>query len=115
MSLAPKIDEISTSLLNHEVDVVCFTETWLSEMVPGNTINILGYNIVRKDRVNGRRGGVCSYINDSIPFEIINYHDTSNRCEVLWMKARPTRLPRGFSSLIIGTIYHPPSADSRNM
>ena len=27
--------------------------------------------------------------------------------EVLWVKLRPKRLPRGFSSLIVGVVYHP--------
>ena len=30
--------------------------------------------------------------------------------EVLWVKIRPKRLPRGIPSIIVGTVYHPPSA-----
>ena len=30
--------------------------------------------------------------------------------EVIWAQIRPTRLPRGIRSIIIGTVYHPPSA-----
>ena len=30
--------------------------------------------------------------------------------EVLWVKIRPKRLPRGIPSIIVGTAYHPPSA-----
>lgn len=27
--------------------------------------------------------------------------------EVLWIKIRPLRLPRGFNYIIVGTVYHP--------
>ena len=30
---------------------------------------------------------------------------------MLWVHTRPTRLPRGVSCVVIGTVYHPPSAD----
>ena len=28
--------------------------------------------------------------------------------EALWLKLRPARLPRGYSCIVLGTIYHPP-------
>ena len=59
MSLAPKIDEIRHCVLEANVDFACFTETWLSDSVGDNAIQIPGYNIARKDRVIGQHGGVC--------------------------------------------------------
>ena len=51
---------------------------------------------------------------ESIPFEILSqYHN--DQFEVLWVKARPYKLPRGLSCIIIGSIHHPPSANDRNM
>lgn len=46
------------------------------------------------------------------PFSVLNFSevDESPDLEVLWTKLRPTRLLRGFSSIISGVIYHPPSA-----
>ena len=32
--------------------------------------------------------------------------------EFLWINLRPSRLPRGYSNLVIGTVYHPPRADN---
>ena len=29
--------------------------------------------------------------------------------EALWLKLRPARLPRGYSCIVLGTIYHPPN------
>jgi hypothetical protein len=100
--------------LSHTVDFACFTETWLTDSVHNNVINIPGFNIVRRDSVNGQHGGVCCYVNDSIPYEVLSqYHH--DHFEVLWIKARPFRLPRGFSSIIIGIVYHPPSSNAPAM
>ena len=30
--------------------------------------------------------------------------------EILWAELRPARLPRGYNSIVVGTLYHPPSA-----
>ena len=114
MSLAPKIDEVRHSVLQTDVDLACFTETWLTDFVHDNVIQIPGYNVVRRDRLIGQHGGVCLYVKESIPFEILSqYHN--DQFEVLWVKARPHKLPRGLSCIIIGSIYHPPSANDRNM
>ncbi|CAB4012721.1 Hypothetical predicted protein [Paramuricea clavata] len=58
-------------------------------------------------------GGVCCCVNDSIPYEVLSQYHHDN-FEVLWIKARPFRLPRGFSS-IIGIVYHPPSSNAPAM
>ena len=79
-----------------------------------NAIQIPGYNIARKDRVIGQHGGVCLYINVKIPYEVLNqYHHPL--LEVPWVKTRPHRLPRGLSCIIVGSIYHPPSAHAETM
>ena len=44
----------------------------------------------------------------------LNYlHDPD--FEVLSVRTRPVRLPRGFSCVITGTVYHPPSADDKRI
>ncbi len=35
--------------------------------------------------------------------------------EVLWVKINPKRLPRKYSTLLIGCMYHPPDADNTAM
>ena len=37
------------------------TETWLTDSVPHEIVNISGLNIVRRDRLCGRGGGVAIY------------------------------------------------------
>ena len=35
--------------------------------------------------------------------------------EALWIKMTPSRLPRGYNSIVVGTIYHPPRANDPAM
>ena len=68
------------------------------------------YNIIRRDRRETEHGGVCAYIKNTIKFAVVeDLEDPS--FEALWIQISPTRLPRGFSSILLGTFYHPPSAN----
>jgi len=106
MSFAPKVRE---TVCYANVDLVCITKTWLRDPIDNNVIAISGYNVIRHDRSKAEHGGVCMYIKDSIQFKTLE--DLMNdQFEVLWTELRPSRLPRGITSIVIGTIYHPPSA-----
>ena len=52
------------------------------------------------------------YVKNSITFKILEdlLHVS---LEIIWILTRPTRLPRGISQVIIGTLYHPPGADDQ--
>lgn len=68
------------------------------------------YNIIRRDRTEAEHGGVCVYIKNTIKFTVVDdLKDPS--FEALWIQINPTRLPRGFSSILLGALYHPPSAN----
>ena len=54
------------------------------------------------------------YIKDSIAFTVLDELYNSS-FEILWINIRPNRLPRGITNLIVGTVYHPPSADNSDM
>lgn len=85
MSFSPKIDEISHSVLQTDFDFASFTETWLTDLVHDNVIQIPGYNFIRKDRSIGHHGGVWLYIKESIPFEIHSQYRSDQfelRCSV---------------------------------
>ncbi|XP_028415844.1 uncharacterized protein LOC114539415 [Dendronephthya gigantea] len=114
MSLMPKIDEIAHTINIIEPDIGIFTETWLSESVPDDPININGYQLYRRDRVNRLHGGVCIYVKTSIKCKVLSELYNVDH-EVLWMDLTPKRLPRGFSNVIVGVVYHPPDAHDATM
>ena len=115
MSLSPKIVEIRLYVQDHVPDIMCFTETWLKDTVENSVIHIRNYTLVRKDRINAQHGGVCLYIKDTVPFTVLREYERDTSIEVLWCKSCPRRLPRGFSYIIVGVVYHPPTADDQQM
>ena len=114
MSLAPKIDKITLCISEMKPDLACFTETLLHDGISTDCINIFGYNLIYKNRTSGIHGGVSTYIQNSIKFKTLNFLHHPD-FEVLWVYVRPKRLPRGVPCIVIGTVYHPPSADDNSM
>ena len=114
MSLTPKIDEVAFTMKNHHCDIAAITETWLKESIPDTIVNIEGYQLFRRDRKHKGHGGVCLYVDNHIQCEILSCLYNEDR-EVLWAMLRPKRLPRGYSCIIIGVVYHPPDANNNDM
>ena len=84
MSFAPKIDEIAYTIKQKNLDLALFTETWLKESIPDQSIETAGYQIFRRDRKNGSHGGVCVFIKDSIECKtLLDLHDDDY--EILWL------------------------------
>ena len=114
MSPVPKIDEVVEVIQCTHYDFICFVETWLQPHIHDNVVTLGGYNTVRRDRINKLHGGVCIYIKDSIRYTAINeLADTS--FEALWVHLHLRRLPRGFSNLVVGVVYHPPRSENAAM
>ena len=110
-SLVNKIEDLEVVINQNDMDIACITETWLTNNIPNSVVDISGYSLVRIDRSADKRGGgVCTYIKSSIDFTTIDELNDSP-FESLWVYLRPNRLPRGFSFIIIGIIYHPPQDD----
>ena len=68
-----------------------------------------GYNIILRDRVTSDHCGIYMYVRDSIRHDVLSDLMEEN-LEVLWVKICPKRHPRGIPSIIVGTVYHSPSA-----
>ena len=50
------------------------------------------------------------YVIYTNPYSVLkDFEDEDNILEVLWIKLRATRLPRGVSNIVIGVVYHPPN------
>ena len=113
-SISNKVDDLDLVLQQNGVDFAGITETWLNSNIPDSAIEIPGYNLVRKDRSIQRGGGVCAFIKSTIPFTLIPDLCCTNH-ESLWLRLRPFRLQRDFSCIIVGVIYHSPSADNHEL
>ena len=104
-SLLPKLDEIRFLILSLDLDVLCISETWLHEQIPNHEIIIDGYDVIRKDRLDKRGGGVCMYVKNSILVK--------DRCELTSQFEIETVLIEVYCkkvTVLISCIYRPPTA-----
>ena len=68
-SLENKIEDLQVVINNLDADIVCVTETWLSNNISDSVVDIKDYALVRKDRATDKRGGgVCVFIKTSFAF-----------------------------------------------
>jgi hypothetical protein len=100
-SLVNKIDQLAVFVDDYQFDVICINETWLDDSLEDHEVLIPGYEIIRRDR-NKYGGGVCFYIKKYLNFSIRN---VGNAIESLWIELKFNR-----KTLIVGTIYRPPSS-----
>ena len=109
-----KMDELFAVVSNNSVSIICITETWFKGYVPTESVSIPGFNCERRDRSDRRGGGVACFIKDTMLYDRLL--DLNNDLhEVLWVKLRPHKLPRKFSCIVVGCVYHPPEADDASM
>ena len=65
---------------------------------------------IRRDRKESEHGGVCVYIKDTIKFTVLDDLEDPS-FEALWIQISPTLLSKGYSYILLGAFYHPPSAN----
>ncbi|XP_066283397.1 uncharacterized protein [Branchiostoma lanceolatum] len=104
----------STCLVN--ADIICLTETWLSENVQSSQVQLDGFSMFRKDRsrghageegssvtINSPHGGVAVYVRDVYGCEEIHIPDDINlECVAMQVSADCTKH-------LIVAIYRPPN------
>ncbi|XP_066264724.1 uncharacterized protein [Branchiostoma lanceolatum] len=103
----------STCLVN--ADIICLTETWLSENVQSSQVQLDGFSMFRKDRsrghvgeegssvtINSPHGGVAVYVRDVYGCEEIHIPDDILECVAMQVSADCTKH-------LIVAIYRPPN------
>ena len=103
-----KIDSVRLDILQHDLDILCLSETWLHENIPDAFITADGYEIVRLDRDRKKGGGLCMFIKDSITydqniFKDLNLSDKNIEIQLVVIKSDNAR------SMIIANCYRPPN------
>ena len=107
-SLVPKMIELQGVVDVNLPGFVSITETWLSPVVPDSAVHLSNYILFRRDRPT-HAGEVCIFVDAEIPCSCLRAFEPSE-VESIWVKARPLRLPRQVSMILVGTVYHPPSS-----
>ncbi len=103
-----------------DCNILCLTETWLTQTVPDTAVTPSdNFSVLRMDRTaeagKTKGGGVCFMINkkwcDPRNISILSC-SCSPYLEHLSIICHPFNLPREFSSIVITSVYIPPQADT---
>ena len=91
------------------------SETCLKEHIADSVVEIPNYSIIRLDRQVVEHGGVCVYVKDGYSkYRVIQELQCCEEHEILWVHLRTTRLPRGYSCLVMAIVYHPDTSAANN-
>ena len=106
-SLMNKIDIVRGIACTEDLDIIGITETWLDtkekHFLP--EVEIDGYTLFHKDRVDRRGGGVALYVRNTLHSYINNRIKTESNTESLWVDIHIG----GNKKIVVGIIYRPPN------
>ena len=119
-SLWNKLNVLKINLQNElNIDIIGISESWLTNNLDDNLINIPNYNIIRHDRKweeNGNvkiGGGVCVYIKNDINYSthaLSMYNISCINVECQWVRI----IKKKQRNVVIGNVYRPPQGKVKN-
>ena len=111
-----KFEQIKLYLLGNlssskpQLDALFLSETFLKPIVRDSLYAVPGFSIYRKERKSKSGGGVMAFINHDL--HVKRRSDLENQnVESLWLEICPFKSKR---SIIVGSIYRPPSSNNAN-
>ena len=105
-SLTSGFNDFKILVQQQDFDVIMVTETWLTDNILDNTVNIQGYRLIRKDRTS-RGGGVAAYVKNYIKTFTLDFDfQFKSTLELLFLKIKLFN-----KTLIVGAFYKPPTAN----
>ena len=91
------------------LDIIRVTETWLNDNISNNEIIPTGYNIIRKDRSSGKRGGgVLIALRNNINYNLVSLGAWSNELEIAAVEIELINTKK----TLICALYRPPNVDT---
>ena len=61
-----KVDELHATVHIFDSDIIGICESWLTPDILDSEIQLAGYDLFRKDRINAKGSGVLLYIKSSL-------------------------------------------------
>ena len=86
---------------------MAFTETFLNDTYDSKELNIIGYQLLRKDRLFKGGGGILVYIKQSLCV-FLRDEIKVDGVESLWFEL----CLKCSENIIVGVVYRPPPLDS---
>lgn len=110
-SLYPKFEEVCAelSLLTFKFDIICFTESWLTEATSG-MLSMDNYESFHNFRNDRRGGGISAFVRGSYETSLVGeLTNTTIDFESLFLE-----ISVGSQRILCGVIYRPPSGNAKN-
>ena len=109
-SLNGKINELRSvfSTLKSGLHLITLSKTWLSSDILASEIEIVDYNLYRRDRKT-KGGGVAVYVRQDLCVVLRVYLESSD-VEALWLQIN---LPKSHA-FPVGTFYRPPHSSKNH-
>ena len=104
-----KMDELHYQVMNLDPDIIGVTETWAHDGVMNSELNLNGYTMFRKDRLNRRGGGLLLYIKEHLSATSNEEMGNTNFKESVWCD-----INNNGSELLLGVCYRSPDSDNLN-
>ena len=116
-SLTNKIDQFRMHFENSELDVITLSETWLTQDIGDNILELRNYQLFRWDRSYGnlgngehikKGGGLLTYVRRDLKLTPIYHVDScisSNDCELQRIELQSTVC----KNIILYNVYRPPT------
>ena len=111
-SLTAHYEEVTALIETHKPELVCLSETWLTDSVLDSYLVFNGYKLHRQDRTVPRKsnttvrgGGVAILSSVGLKTERLNIKSTDPATDSLWLMVTY----RG-SSAMVGVLYRPPGS-----
>lgn len=104
-----KVEELRKIAEVSNVDIICVSETWLTDRTNNSVVAIDGYEIVRHDRIGRIGGGILLYIKTGIHFNVIsksNYEIGTAHTEFV-----ATEIVLQNDKILLTALYNPPEVD----
>jgi exonuclease III len=87
--------------------VICVSESWFKDWHTEGHVEITGYQVIRADRLDGRRaGGVAVYIKSDINFKTLKRSPETSIIDYVFVEIMFHGVP-----IMIGSVYIPPGID----
>ena len=108
-SLPNKLEEVTITARSDNCGVIAITEAW--QLNP-QVATIPDFTLFHHLRVDRRGGGVAVYCHNTLrPTQLST--DIPDGVEAVWVRASPSKAPRGAASIIYCVLYSPPRNPSQ--
>ena len=77
------LEQLEADLIGYSIDAALINETHLKHKHTDGIIKIDGYNIIRRDRVKRRAGGVAVILHSTWNYTVLEFSDDNRDFEIL--------------------------------